>query len=81
QRIEVKGLESGLARPRLVDLLEAIGGTHARFLASVRVTGDRTSLDLQAGQGLPAGANTPSVREMLLDACGDVTGRVVAGSV
>lgn len=81
QRIEVKGLESGLARPRLVDLLEAIGGTHARFLASARVAGDRTSLDLQAGQGLPAGANTPSVREMLLDAFGDVTGRVVASSV
>ncbi|RTL71575.1 MAG: hypothetical protein EKK41_09410 [Hyphomicrobiales bacterium] len=81
QRIEVKGLESGLARPRLVDLLDAIGGTHARFLASARVTGDRTSLDLQAGQGLPAGANVPSVREMLLDAFGDVTGRVVANSV
>lgn len=81
QRIEVKGLEKGLARPRLVDLLDAVGGSSARFVASALVSGDRTTLALNPASGLPVDAGAPSMREILLDAFGDVTGRVVTASI
>jgi len=81
QRVAVKGLEEGLQRPRLADVLNAVGGTSTRFMASARLDGSaRTQLDLIAASGLPRAA-TPSMGELFMDAIGDLTGRVVTTRV
>lgn len=81
QRVEIKGLDEGLARPRLADLLNAVGGTNTRFLASVKAEGaQRTRLELKPASGLPR-SSTVSVGEVFMDAIGDLTGRVVTSSV
>lgn len=78
QRVEVKGLDEGLKRPRLADLVDAVGGDSTRFM--VRIAHDdprRTLLDLSPARGLPRSAG-PAVSEIFLDAIGGLTGRVVA---
>ena len=81
QRIEVKGLEEGLRRPRLADVLNAVGGSATRFVVSARIDpGKRTELDLRPATGLPRAAS-PSMGEIFMDAIGDITGRVVTARV
>ncbi len=81
QKVEVKGLDEGLARPRLADLLNAVGGTSTRFLANVKADGaQRTLLQMTPAVGLPR-SGVPSVGEAFMDAIGDLTGRVVTTSV
>lgn len=81
QRIAVKGLEEGLARPRLADVLNAVGGTTTRFVVSARAQGaTRTELDFKPAAGLPR-TSAPSVGELFMDAIGDITGRVVTARV
>ncbi|MDX2205968.1 MAG: hypothetical protein NW223_24690 [Hyphomicrobiaceae bacterium] len=81
QRVEVKGLDAGLARPRLADLVDAVAGTSQRFVASARTGGDRTELELRAAPAAAIAPGVPSMRELVLDALGGVTGRVVTSSV
>lgn len=81
QRIEVKGLEDGLQRPRMADVLNAVGGTATRFLVSARSTGGtRTEFDFKPATGLPR-TGPASVGELFMDAIGDITGRVVTARV
>lgn len=81
QRIAVKGLEEGLQRPRMADVLNAVGGSATRFVVSARSTGaTRTELDFKPATGLPR-TSAPSVGELFMDAIGDITGRVVTARV
>ncbi len=82
QRVEVKGLEQGLTRTRLVDLLDAVAGAGGRLVARAKADGaTRTHLSLRSEPGLPAPAKSAPVSDLLLDAMGDITGRVVTTSV
>lgn len=81
QRIEVKGLEDGLQRPRIADVLNAVGGTATRFMVSARPAGGtRIELDFRPATGLPR-TSPASVGELFMDAIGDITGRVVTARV
>jgi hypothetical protein len=80
QRVEVKGLEEGLQRTRLADVLNAVGGSTTRFLASVQREGTRTQLQLKPALGLPR-SGAGALGEAFMDAIGDLTGRVVTTRV
>lgn len=82
QKVEVKGLDVGLGRPRLVDLLDAVGGASGRFLASAREAGaSRTLLQLHPARDVPPGGPGRGLGAMLLDAVSDLTGSVLTNRV
>lgn len=82
QKVEVKGLEEGLERPRLADLFDAVGGASGTFLAAARPSGPtRTALDLQPAPPIPGGAAPRGLGEILMDSVSDLTGRVVVARV
>lgn len=83
QRIEVKGLDKGLQRPRMADLLDAVGGGSGRFLATAQPSDTaRTLLELRRAPQLPRGsAASRGLGEVLMDSVSDITGRVITTRV
>lgn len=82
QKVEVKGLDTGLQRPRIADLLDAVGGSSGRFLATAQpAEASRTLLELRPAPQVPRSSSSRGFGDLLMDSVGDLTGRVLTARV
>jgi hypothetical protein len=82
QKVEVKGLDEGLQRPRLADFLNALAGPGNRFAVTATPTGAaRTVLDLRPAPDLPGKPAIKPIGDMFSDLVADIAGRVLTSQV
>ena len=82
QKVEVKGLDDALQRPRMADFLNALAGPGRRFAVSATPSGTlRTGLDIRLAPDLPGTSPGRPASEVFADLVADVAGRVLTDGV
>ena len=82
QKVEVKGLDDALQRPRMADFLNALAGPGRRFAVTATPSGSlRTGLDMRLAPDLPGTSPSRPASEVFADLVADVAGRVLTDGV
>jgi hypothetical protein len=82
QKVEVKGLEEALQRPRVADFYNALAAPNGRFAVSAKPAGTlRTLLQITPAPDLPRGPASRPIGDILSDAAASLTGRVITAGV
>jgi hypothetical protein len=82
QKVEVKGLDEALQRPRLADFLNALAGPGRRFAVTATPSGTlRTSLEIRPAPDLPGGLTIKPMGDIFSDLVADVAGHVLTNTV
>jgi hypothetical protein len=82
QKVEVKGLEEALQRPRVADFYNALATPNSRFAVSAKPAGTlRTLLQITPAPDLPRAPASRPIGDILSDAAASLTGRVITAGV
>jgi hypothetical protein len=82
QKVDVKGLDDALQRPRVADFLNALAGSGRRFTVTASPSGGlRTSLEAYAAPDLPGGPMIKPMGDIFSELVADVAGHVVTNTV
>ena len=82
QKVEVKGLEEALQRPRVADFYNALAAPNGRFAVSAKPAGAlRTLLQVTPAPDLPRAPASRPIGDILSDAAASLTGRVITAGV
>lgn len=82
QKVEVKGLDTGLEQARMADFLNALGGSGTRSLVRATPGGNlRAVLDMRPAPDLPRGSATRPLGDVFSNVVSDLTGKVITSSI
>jgi len=82
QKVEVKGLQEALQRPRVADFYNALAAPNSRFAVSAKPAGaSRTLLQFTPAPDLPRPPASRPIGDILSDAAASLTGRVITAGV